>query len=346
MDTGDPYIVGTLANNIDDLSLTKQLPFRAQTAKPVLKYSSSEPGPIYLYQNSDLPVSQKVSSVPSSPSHTVADSRKTDGSLKSQYGSKPPKQPTTTQYSFAPTVDPYARPLSAKSLMTVGIDRPKSSSAGNGSKTSSTDITSHMHSTNLCNSNIFNTYDTSPQSVPKITRPHKTNASSSMTTTKIISIQSPSSGGTQTAKEKFEASLQRPSTARHGMRPPSALRMPLPSQIRNPNYSPAKPYQEVANRNNDEFKMVSDPKPNKEPDTLNNRVAKAITNLSRSKTDASAEQTSNKESEEPTESERADILTSESPSAQRNIPTSAGSTSTPVGSADSRRSSTSSNYYL
>lgn len=346
MDTGDPYIVGSLANNLEDLNLSKQLPFRAQTAKPILKYSSSEPGPIYLYQNPDLPLSQKISSVPSSPSHS--ENRKTDGAIKQQNDSKPAKQPATSQYSFTATVDPYARPLSAKSLMTVGIERPKSSNVGTGPKTSTTDITSHMHSTNLCNSNIFSTTsDTSPQSVPKVTRPHRASASSPMTTTKIISVQPPSSAGTQTAKEKFEASLQRPSTARLGMRPPSALRMPLPSQIRNPNYSPAKPYQEVANRHNDEFKMVSDPKPNKESDTLNSRVANAITNLSRSKLDLSSEQTSKAPTSELSESDRMENVRNESPLVQFNTPTpTATANRTPVGSADSRRSSTSSSYYL
>lgn len=343
-----------LADNLEELHVTKQLPFRAQTAKPILKYSNSEPGPIYLYQNPDVSPIQKVSSVPTSPARSVVEKRHTDSSCKPKVNSKSQKQSSVAQYNGVPTVDPYARPLSAKNLMTVGIDRPKNSTVGTRTKNASNDIATHMHSTNLCNSNIFKQNDSGLQSQTKIIGTLKTNSSNSMTATKVISIQSPSSMVTQTAKEKFEASLQRPSsTVRLGMRPPSALRSPLPSQIRNPNYSPTKPYQEVSKDNSDEFKMVSDPKPNKEPDTLNGRVAKAITTLSRSKTSIAAEKSSSNnkvdeinDSNKVCENIKTDSSANDLPLAQSGAKSLGSATTTPVGSAGSMRSSTSSSYYL
>lgn len=289
-----------------------------------------------------------MQSVPTSPAHSTSEKKhgSTSNPISQFNSSKLAKPASAHQYGFAPSHDPYARPLSAKNLLTVGIDRPKSSVMTN----QPTNITKDnpMHATNLSNNDIFKPNDSHPQPKSKITAIHKRNLPSSLNTTKVISIQSPSSAVTQTAKEKFEASLNRPSTSKTGVRPPSALRAPSSLQIRNPNYSPTKPYQEVAREKSEEFQMVSDKNTRTEPDTLNGRVAKAITTLNQSvmtqnisKVDSTADHA------ETADEKEMDDTTEESTSTVTAEVTRPGSSSASlVGSAGSIRSSTSSNYYL
>lgn len=317
MDQNNNHTINTLNGSMDDLSLRqKQLPFRQQAVKPLLKYSSSEPGPIYLYQNPDVTpgamsannnaaaTTAAVSSAPNSPSKVLPSRNKTSIS-SAMINNQASKHFSTSHINYVPSRDPYARPLSAKDLMTLGIERTKSlNHIMNNTLAGS--LTSNMHATSMNNSTVFKpskpqvevqqqkyasevvTVSTN-QTASKNTQSQPAPPPTTTASTRVVSIQpTQSSVVTQTAKEKFEASLSKPpSGLERGTRPPSALRRPLSSTVRNPNYTPSKPYSEISGKEEEEFKMVSDTKPKLETkpkklheDSLNNKITKAISNLS------------------------------------------------------------------
>lgn len=296
--------INSVNGSMEDLSLRqKQLPFRQQANKPLLKYSNSEPGPIYLYQNPDLKSGSNssalptaITSAPNSPAKVLPSKNKPVSSALASNQQSNGKQFTATPYnSYVPSVDPYARPLSAKDLMTIGIERTKSlNHLMNNTLAGS--LANSMHATNMTNSSMFKPNKLESQQKPgtdvipvsSLQQQHSTVSSAGSThtaTTKVVSIQP--STVTQTAKEKFEASLSKPpSGLERGTRPPSALRRPLSSTVRNPNYTPTKPYNEISGKEEEDFKMVSDSKSRtetkskKNEDTLNNKISKAISSLS------------------------------------------------------------------
>lgn len=307
----EAFDISTLSANLDEMSIRKQLPFRQQAEKPLLKYSTSEPGPIYLYANPDLTKRTPIyngASVPSSPVRTLNNNKSASGTTNDSTASslmgKTPYR-SSAQYNFVPTLDPYSRPLSAKDLLTIGIDRGKSLPMSQPKNMSG------LHATNMSNSNILKSQQLETSShlykskqevnstLKKETSPSSASISHSfsspaITTTKVTSVASiPISTSTQSAREKFEATLAKPplptSQGEKGARPPSALRRPVSSKVRNPHYSPSRPYQDVLYGSGDddtEFKMVSDVK-NKaktQQDTLNGKITEAITSLSKSKT--------------------------------------------------------------
>ena len=299
--------MNSVNGSMEDLSLRqKQLPYRQQASKPLLKYSNSEPGPIYLYQNPDLQPSPPggsqalptaINSAPNSPAKVLPSKIKTISSTLSNNQQSTNKQFTATPFNYVPSGDPYARPLSAKDLMTIGIERTKSLNHLMNS-TLAGSLANSMHATNMSNSSMFKPNKAETQqklsndvvpvtSAQNLAAPSTITATPSNTaTTRVVSIQP--STVTQSAKEKFEASLSKPPTGlERGTRPPSALRRPLSSTVRNPNYTPTKPYNEISSKEEEDFKMVSDSKPRVETkskrsneDTLNNKITKAISTLS------------------------------------------------------------------
>lgn len=311
MDSNSHFPMASLEATMEDLSLKQnQLLYRQQTEKPLLKYSNSEPGPIYLYQNPDLK-RDMISSALSGPPKVLASKK----GISSTHGNPASsKHFSPTQYNYVPSADPYARPLSAKDLMTVGIERTKSLSHIMNS-TLAGSITGEMHATNINNNTLF--IPSKPTDLTKAS--HLDSASASqhnnnsnnhnvLSTTKVVSVHSPESNTiiTQSAKEKFEASLSKPPIALdRGARPPSALRRPNSSTVRNPNYSPVKPYEGVSE--DEDFKMVSDQKSKKKTDdNLNNKITKAISSLSRSNTSVKQLSFSSLPSSAQTPSNRSD----------------------------------------
>lgn len=259
--------IAEMAGALDELSLrTQLLHSRPQREKPLLKYSSSEPGPIYLYQNPEISqhmTSTAISSAPNSPAKSAVNGQ---AKTSAPYGASP--------YSYVPSPDPYARPLSAKGLMTAGLER---------SKTMTQTIASSLHATNMTNNSLFRPtkQDGKPFNKPTESEAHnRLGVEVPVTaTTKVVSIQSSSTTMTHSAKMKFEESLVKPLTPERGARPPSALRRPSSSTVRNPYYSPAKPYTEISPE--DEMKFPSE---TKKPENLNNTISRAITTLHKAKT--------------------------------------------------------------
>lgn len=297
MDFNTPKVPNELDAVMEDLSLShKPLPFRQQKEKPLLKYSNSEPGPVYLYQNPDLRTSF-TSSVPSSPARALPNKRPGSAVVSNtpsrQYNTTPP-----TQFAYVSGPDPYARPMSAKDLMTLGLERTKTLNHIM-SATLAGSIANNMQCTNASNNTLFKPskptdllnplQDTTPNGGSHGSTSSNRN---SVSTTRVISVHSAeaNSATTQAAKEKFEARLSKPSSSTervNGARPPSALRRPQSSTVRNPNYSPGKPYDESCASEDEDFKMMSDveQKPKRKiDDNLNNKISKAITTLSRSTT--------------------------------------------------------------
>ena len=296
--------MNSVNGSMEDLSLRqKQLPYRQQASKPLLKYSNSEPGPIYLYQNPDLQPSPPsgsqalptaINSAPNSPAKVLPSKTKTISSTLSNNQQSTNKQFTATPFNYVPSGDPYARPLSAKDLMTIGIERTKSLNHLMNSRIEKNQIFfSLMSNSSMFKPNKAETQQKLSNDVVPVTSAQNLAAPSTITatpsntaTTRVVSIQP--STVTQSAKEKFEASLSKPPTGlERGTRPPSALRRPLSSTVRNPNYTPTKPYNEISSKEEEDFKMVSDSNPRVETkskrsneDTLNNKITKAISTLS------------------------------------------------------------------
>lgn len=285
MDPAFHKMTSALNSAMEDLSVSnnKQLPYRQQREKPLLKYSNSEPGPIYLYQNPDLQ-NPPTSSAPNSPAKGLSHKHVMQSGHTSQYGS--------AQYTYVPSPDPYARPLSAKDLMTLGLERTKSLNHIM-STTLAGNLANSMHATNVNNNSALYKPKRSEllTSIKDITA-SDVSSHHAISTTKVVSVQSSEANTirTQSAKEKFEASLSKPPIAPdRGVRPPSSLRRPQSSTVRNPNYSPSKPYDDRGGSEDEDFKMVSDSdnRPKKKvDDNLNNKVAKAISNLSKTTTNA------------------------------------------------------------
>ncbi|KAF6018200.1 hypothetical protein EB796_023493 [Bugula neritina] len=290
MDPGSSNTLNSLISSIDNLSVrSKQLPQRPQIEKPLLKYSNSEPGPIYLYQNPDLKPGL-VNSAPNSPSK-VLQNKKTISSTNAPSARKVTASPV--HFGYVPPDDPYARPLSAKDLMTLGLERTKTLNHIMSS-TLAGSLANSMHATNMSNISLFKTAKT-PDGSPKqpsdtssansSSLPVNVNNHNTVTTTKVVSIHSAEANTvmTQSAKEKFEATLAKPASGSdRGTRPPSSLRRPRSSSVRNPNYSPAKPYEEVLTNEEEDFKMVSDQQTKQDGEEgLNHRISKAISTLSR-----------------------------------------------------------------
>lgn len=290
MDPGSSNTLNSLISSIDNLSVrSKQLPQRPQIEKPLLKYSNSEPGPIYLYQNPDLKPGL-VNSAPNSPSK-VLQNKKTISSTNAPSARKVTASPV--HFGYVPPDDPYARPLSAKDLMTLGLERTKTLNHIMSS-TLAGSLANSMHATNMSNISLFKTAKT-PDGSPKqpsdtssansSSLPVNVNNHNTVTTTKVVSIHSAEANTvmTQSAKEKFEATLAKPASGSdRGTRPPSSLRRPRSSSVRNPNYSPAKPYEEVLANEEEDFKMVSDQRTKQDGEEgLNHRISKAISTLSR-----------------------------------------------------------------
>ncbi|XP_067933172.1 uncharacterized protein [Watersipora subatra] len=287
----NPTFNNPMTNSIhvamEDLTLSqKQLPFRQQRDKPLLKYSNSEPGPIYLYQNPDLENSS-LNTAPNSAAKSLASKKALQPVHPTQYN--------PTQYTYVPPPDPYARPLSAKDLMTVGLERTKSLNHMMGATLAGNiALANSMHGTNINNSTLFlppknsEISDSGEDSVAPNT-PISNLSQRMMATTRVVSVQSPEANTirTKSAKEKFEASLSKPPTSDHGARPPSSLRRPQSSTVRNPNYTPSKPYDDCGSVEDEDFKMLSDSDvkfKRKQDDNLNNKVSKAINSLTRTAT--------------------------------------------------------------
>lgn len=375
--------VNTLTAKLDELRLQKPLPLRQQVEKPTLKYTNSEPGPIYLYQNPDL--NSRNASVPGSPIRTNVAKYNVRSSLNPELS----HSSSSEQYPYIPLADPYTRPVSAKDLMTVGMERTKtppgsfhvpisSNHAGKSSQPSS--LRSSVRSPSATEtsrpmkllSEAKSTTKSKHTSSSQPTTQQMTTAT--ITSTKVISV--PSSNTTiQTSKEKFEASLSKPSSAssEHGRRPPSALRRPS-SSVRNPDYSPSKPYGEKAPPDEaEDFKMVSDNNKvkGKTDETLNGKITRAITNLNRVKTanekdrpDSNqkrsskdcAKEPSHATSKEPASASlgRRETSAKDRPSTAENPDIPSGTRTRPTSSKpanpscgmDSRRCSVSSEFYL
>lgn len=287
--------ITSLNEGLENMSLRpKHLTQRQQTDKPLLKYSSSEPGPIYLYQNPDLQTTHtSSSSAPNSPAKILPTKKI---SSTTSVGKSTSRQFNPGKYTYVPSNDPYARPLSAKDLMTLGKERTKSYNHIM-STTLAGSIANSMHATNMTNNAVFESskpteslksgQDGTLSSAQQ--RVMSANGYSATAATKVVSVQSSEANTlmTQTAKEKFEATLSKPSRiTESGNRPPSSLRrLHSATSVRNPNYTPTKPYDDLCGSDDEDFKMVSDQNPKKKnEDNLNYKISKAINTLSRTST--------------------------------------------------------------
>ncbi|WAQ94186.1 TTLL4-like protein [Mya arenaria] len=125
---------GKLTASIEDLSLKKQLPLRQQAQKPMLKYSNSSIKPVQLFNHADM-VSIRSNAEAARNAYSSLSNASTSTTMSTPFRStmRPPpspqqmlKQATSTPPSTSTTTrttsakghsNPYARPLSAKDIV-------------------------------------------------------------------------------------------------------------------------------------------------------------------------------------------------------------------------------------
>lgn len=268
--------IGALTKSLEELSIRKQLPLRPKAHKPMLKYDASGNKPVQLFNHSDIvtlrekgpygslsqhashPTSVQSLSQPCSPT-------KSPRHFKSVSGSSSPERSHG---------NPYARPLSAKDVA-INLNQQKqvkkSLSVAQMSSSSGSSIGSTSSSTATGSSGDVPIQMNSflrPRSAVNLERRSQKEVTLESNSSKIVNSHSYS----QVEKSKLVKAMLspvkrvipvKPPTGRSSSlpRPGSDVKKPCesPSKIRNLNYTPSKPYIEVASPCMGEFEPLDRP---------------------------------------------------------------------------------------